>query len=72
MKADEQLPRVIADLIRKAALFVVILLCNSVHAQSTASIEGQVNDQHGAIVPGVEITVVRPRDWPQARSRDGR
>ena len=57
-QADEQLPRVIADLIRIAALFVVILLCNPVHAQSTASIEGQVNDQHGAIVPGVEITVV--------------
>ena len=58
MKPDKQLPRVIADLIRIAALFVVILLCNPVHAQSTASIEGQVNDQHGAIVPGVEITVV--------------
>ena len=52
------LPRVIADLIRKAALFVVILLCNPVHAQSTASIEGQVTDQHGAIVPAVLITVV--------------
>src|SRR5258705_4382915 len=37
---------------------VVILLCNPVHAQSTASIEGQVTDQHGAIVPAVLITVV--------------
>jgi hypothetical protein len=57
VKAGDRLPRVIADLIRKAALFV-ILLCSPVHAQSTASIEGQVNDQHGAIVPAVEITVV--------------
>ena len=47
-----------ADLIRTAPLFVVILLCNSVHAQSTASIEGQVNDQNGAVVSAVEITVV--------------
>src|SRR5215471_15644653 len=51
MKPDKQLLRI-------AALLVVILLCNPVHAQSTASIEGQVNDQHGAIIPGVEITVV--------------
>ena len=58
MEPEQELPRVIADLIRIAALFAVILLCNPVHAQSTASIEGQVNDQHGAIVPGVEITVV--------------
>src|SRR5882672_2431554 len=57
MKADEQLPRVKANLTRKAALFV-ILLCNPVHAQSTASIEGQVNDPRGAILPAVEITVV--------------
>jgi hypothetical protein len=40
------------------ALFVVICLCSPVHAQSTASIEGQVNDQPGALVPAVEITVV--------------
>jgi len=38
--------------------FVVILLCHTVHAQSTASIEGQVIDQNGAILPSVEITVV--------------
>jgi Carboxypeptidase regulatory-like domain len=58
VKPDKELPRVRANLISIAALFVPILLCNSVHAQSTASIEGQVNDQHGAIAPGVEITVV--------------
>ena len=60
MKADEQLPRVISDLIRKAALFVIYLciwLCSPVHAQSTASIEGQVHDPRGATVPAVEITV---------------
>ena len=45
-----------------AALLVlsVIPLCHLAHAQSTASIEGQVNDQNGAIVPAVEITVVSP------------
>ena len=37
---------------------VVILLCYAVHAQSTASIEGQVIDQNGAILRSVEITVV--------------
>jgi len=47
-----------ADLIRKAPLFVVVLICDPVHAQSTASIEGQVYDQHGAVVSAVEITVV--------------
>ena len=41
-----------------AALLFVVSLCSSVHAQSTASIEGQVNDQQGAIVHAVEITVV--------------
>jgi hypothetical protein len=58
VKPDKELPGVIAHLNRKAALFVVILFCHPVHAQSTASLEGQVNDQHGAIVPGVEITVI--------------
>src|SRR4051812_12772246 len=38
------------------AMFL-LLLCNPVHAQSTASIEGQVNDQRGASVPAVQITV---------------
>jgi len=47
-----------ADLIRKAPLFVVVLICVPVYAQSTASIEGQVYDQHGAVVSAVEITVV--------------
>src|SRR5678815_4258664 len=58
LKPDKGLRRVMADLIRKAPLFVVGLLCAPVHAQSTASVEGQVNDQHGAVVSRVEITVV--------------
>src|SRR6266576_4225471 len=56
-KARLAVPVAVAGLLT-AALLVVILLGTPVHAQSTASIEGQVNDQHGAIVPGVEITVV--------------
>jgi hypothetical protein len=31
---------------------------SSVYAESTATLERQVNDQHGAILPTVEITVV--------------
>jgi hypothetical protein len=58
LKPDKGLRRVVADLIRKEPLFVVVLLCAPVHAQSTASVEGQVNDQHGAVVSRVEITVV--------------
>ena len=44
----------------KALLTAALLtmLCGPIHAQSTASIEGQVNDQLGAIVPAVEITAV--------------
>jgi hypothetical protein len=41
-----------------AISFVSISICHAVHAHSTASIEGQVIDQHGAILPAVEITVV--------------
>ena len=51
-------PRCNCAQIAIAALFVVILLCSPVHAQSTASIEGQVNDQHGAVVSAVDITVL--------------
>jgi hypothetical protein len=34
----------------------VLLACTFVHAQSTASIEGQITDQKGAVIPNVEIT----------------
>jgi hypothetical protein len=37
------------------ALLVLLVFCCHVHGQSTASIEGQVTDQNGAVVPGVEI-----------------
>ena len=45
-----------------AALLVlsVIPLCHLAHAQSTASIEGQVIDQNGALLRAVEITAVSP------------
>jgi Carboxypeptidase regulatory-like domain/TonB dependent receptor-like, beta-barrel len=59
MKPNKYSPRLSLDLIRTAALFVVVLLCPPVHAQSTAAFEGQVNDQKGAIVPAVEISVIR-------------
>jgi len=55
----KHLPKVIFDLSTTSALLVVILLCSRpVHAQATASIEGQVTDQHGAIIPAVGITVI--------------
>jgi Carboxypeptidase regulatory-like domain/TonB dependent receptor len=41
-----------------AISFVSILSCHAVHAHSTASLEGQVIDQHGAIIGSAEIIVV--------------
>ena len=35
----------------------LLIFCLNVQAQSTASIEGQVKDQNGAVVPGVKIKV---------------
>jgi hypothetical protein len=46
------------NLVRASALCAVIAFSSSVHAQSTASIEGQVIDQLGSILNEVEITVV--------------
>ena len=40
-----------------ATLFLGLSLSRTASAQSTASIEGQVIDQNGAAVVGVEITV---------------
>jgi hypothetical protein len=37
-----------------------LVLSNLVHAQSTASIEGLVTDQHGALIAGAEITATDP------------
>lgn len=36
--------------------FVIFLICASTQAQSTASIEGQVTDQSGAVLPAVQIS----------------
>jgi hypothetical protein len=38
------------------SLCLTLMFCTRVHAQSTASIEGQVSDPNGAAVPAVEIT----------------
>jgi Carboxypeptidase regulatory-like domain len=43
---------------RYLILVVALLLSTSVHAQSTASIEGQVMDQNGAVVTAAEIGAV--------------
>jgi hypothetical protein len=42
------------------AIIALLILSASVQAQSTASIEGRVTDQHDAVIPGVEITVANP------------
>ena len=43
---------------RYLLLFTFLFFCGSAHAQSTASIEGQVTDQNGAVVAGAEINAV--------------
>src|SRR6185295_445853 len=43
---------------RIATLFLLIAVSSSVHAQSTASIEGQVTDQNLEIVPAAEVTAL--------------
>jgi hypothetical protein len=35
---------------------VLLALATCVHAQSTASIEGLITDEHGAVIGGAEIT----------------
>src|SRR5262245_2431186 len=37
----------------------LILSCAVVFAQSTAQINGTVKDQSGAVLPGVEVTVIQ-------------
>jgi len=39
-------------------LLVIVVCCGHAHAQSGASIEGQVQDQNGAVVSGVEIKAI--------------
>jgi hypothetical protein len=45
-------------LIASAPVSSLILFCSSAQAQSTATLEGQVKDQNGAVVPRVEITII--------------
>src|SRR5262245_41590769 len=40
-------------------LFLLVLSCGVVWAQSTAQISGRVTDQSGAVLPGVEITATQ-------------
>lgn len=58
MRHGKRPPRPGSNPIITATLFVVLSLCNASYAQSTASIEGQVIDQNGAAVAGVEITAM--------------
>jgi hypothetical protein len=39
-------------------LVIPLLISASIHAQSTASLEGQVTDQNGSVVPSAQIDVV--------------
>ena len=50
--------QVVLNLTATAAMLVVVFLASPVRAQSTASIEGLVNDQNGAVLPAVEITAI--------------
>ena len=58
MKPAKQSLRRGSNRIITAMVVVVLSQCNASYAQSTASIEGQVIDQNGAAVAGVEITVI--------------
>ena len=46
------------QLAKQWLLLIPLLLSASIHAQSTASIEGQVTDQNGAVVAAAEINAV--------------
>src|SRR5258708_23900867 len=43
-----------------AALLIIIWFFGPTYTQSTASLEGQVNDQHGATIAAVKLTLVNP------------
>ncbi|PYS44247.1 MAG: hypothetical protein DMG13_34125 [Acidobacteria bacterium] len=40
-------------------LLVSVMTCGSVWAQATAQISGAVQDQSGAVLPGVEVTATQ-------------
>jgi hypothetical protein len=46
------------DCLRTVALVVYLLLCTSSYGQATSSIQGQVTDPDGAVIPAVKITVI--------------
>ena len=58
MKTDRHSSKTWSKRIMAATLFLGLSLSRTAPAQSTASIEGQVIDQHGAAVAGVEISVI--------------
>src|SRR5437867_3756826 len=41
------------------ALFMVVMVCSNLWAQATAQISGSVQDQSGAVLPGVEVTATQ-------------
>jgi len=41
------------------AFFIVLMACGNVWAQATAQISGAVQDQSGAVLPGVEVTATQ-------------
>src|SRR5213593_2976498 len=42
-----------------SAFFIVLMACGNVWAQATAQISGAVQDQSGAVLPGVEVTATQ-------------
>src|SRR5437879_6560361 len=41
------------------AFFIVLMACGNVWAQATAQISGTVQDQSGAVLPGVQLTATQ-------------
>src|SRR6266568_2516427 len=41
------------------AFFIVVMVCGNVWAQATAQISGSVQDQSGAVLPGVEVAATQ-------------
>src|SRR5213593_3688124 len=41
------------------ALFIAVMVCGNVWAQATAQISGSIQDQSGAVLPGVEVTATQ-------------
>src|SRR5215471_751049 len=52
------------------AVFLAIILCAAVHAQSTGSLRGQVSDPTGAGIPGASVTLTGPANTVKVASTD--